>query len=841
MATASVTVADGTATVSGIASSLTTIGAPDAHADDLTARAAYDDEAAGFRVLVADTGSGLAGLFIKNSASSADWSDEFRYTGPAGATGSTGATGATGAAGADGADGADGESFVWQGAWSLAIDYVVGETVKHNGQSYICVADHTSAAGTEPSVGVDWATVWDLMAAAGDMLGSNNLSELTDTDAALANLDATPFAVNFIKTEPRRDYPIPEDYGTVGVGSDDDNAIQDLITAASGNEWVIGFRNGVNYVAGTSIWLGSDDAQTGIGGIIGYGASITGKMTGAPIFDAVGIRNVGRTFIKGLELIGDESSQPDCGLLMGRPEQAVGVVSSGRIHLEDFKIKGWYDKVAAGIIQSETNYLERVTFERENGLVLALSSHNILSLSSPNVSIGIEENSTSTLFTWKHLWCNNKSASADDPVVLIHGWGVGTWDGGLVNRSAAGGDLIAIMPNVAETRNIYQLNISSVMMHGTHRYSFAVGDPDNAGGSIKQCRFIGNGHAGNATCDFKVVSTGLAIYSSKVIVDEHIDLGDADCYDWNEFEVNDNASTSFTASGTIEGVLRCLPDTTRNITSSAGESKLEIDYATTGMKSYPARSECTISSGEIIVSRLIHTVDTEGDAAGDVLDTIYFYSDTDTPPTNGQLLKLKMANAGRKVTLSITGGNIRGVSNVVLDNVYKWVLLMYDEVSAIWIIIGFGSEDFTPELKDKLDNINSNLLAANATAVNNSTTLASVGVSFDVEAGEVYTFTLQCLYDTVSGAGFAVKLLNDAGTLTGDWAPADGANSISSSSITSTISTTATGTTNRSLTLMGWLTCDADATITLQYAQASATSGDTTLKRGTSVRTQKVT
>lgn len=188
MATASVTVADGTATVSGVASSITTIGAPDAHADDLTARAAYDDEAAGFRVLVADTGSGLAGLFIKNSASSADWSDEFRYTGPTGDTGATGATGPAGAAGANGANGADGESFVWQGAWALATDYVQGEGVKHNGQSYICTADHTSASGTEPNVGADWATVWDLMAAAGDMLGSNNLSEITNASTARINL-----------------------------------------------------------------------------------------------------------------------------------------------------------------------------------------------------------------------------------------------------------------------------------------------------------------------------------------------------------------------------------------------------------------------------------------------------------------------------------------------------------------------------------------------------------------------------------------------------------------------------------------------------------------------------
>ena len=49
--------------------------------DEIADRAAYDAEAAGYTVLVADTGNGRAALYIKNSATSADWSDPAYITG----------------------------------------------------------------------------------------------------------------------------------------------------------------------------------------------------------------------------------------------------------------------------------------------------------------------------------------------------------------------------------------------------------------------------------------------------------------------------------------------------------------------------------------------------------------------------------------------------------------------------------------------------------------------------------------------------------------------------------------------------------------------------------------
>lgn len=74
-------------------------------------RDAHDDEVAGFTYLSVDgDGDTLTTpvVYIKETASSADWSDAIDISGPAGATGPAGADGADGAPGAPGADGADG-------------------------------------------------------------------------------------------------------------------------------------------------------------------------------------------------------------------------------------------------------------------------------------------------------------------------------------------------------------------------------------------------------------------------------------------------------------------------------------------------------------------------------------------------------------------------------------------------------------------------------------------------------------------------------------------------------------------------------------------------------------
>ncbi|WP_051960487.1 hypothetical protein [Devosia riboflavina] len=56
----------------------------DVQVDDLSARATYDGQAAGFSVLVSDVGDGRSAIYSKASNASADWTDPAFVTGPVG-------------------------------------------------------------------------------------------------------------------------------------------------------------------------------------------------------------------------------------------------------------------------------------------------------------------------------------------------------------------------------------------------------------------------------------------------------------------------------------------------------------------------------------------------------------------------------------------------------------------------------------------------------------------------------------------------------------------------------------------------------------------------------------
>jgi hypothetical protein len=54
------------------------------------------------------------------------------------------------------------------GAWAIDTEYEVLDLVSHSGSSYVCSVLHTSAALTEPGVGANWETVWQLSAVKGE-------------------------------------------------------------------------------------------------------------------------------------------------------------------------------------------------------------------------------------------------------------------------------------------------------------------------------------------------------------------------------------------------------------------------------------------------------------------------------------------------------------------------------------------------------------------------------------------------------------------------------------------------------------------------------------------------
>ncbi len=141
----------------------------DVQVPDVASRAAYDNEAAGFTVLVADVGDGRSAIYTKSSVAAADWSAPAYLTGPKGDTGSPWDD--------------------WRGAWVTATAYAELAGVENGGSSYICTTAHTSDAASEPGAGASWQTYWDLVAAKGaDGLGTGDVvgpASATDNNVAL--------------------------------------------------------------------------------------------------------------------------------------------------------------------------------------------------------------------------------------------------------------------------------------------------------------------------------------------------------------------------------------------------------------------------------------------------------------------------------------------------------------------------------------------------------------------------------------------------------------------------------------------------------------------------------
>ena len=90
----------------------------------------------------------------------------------------------------------------------------------------------------------------------------------------------------------------------------------------------------------------------------------------------------------------------------------------------------------------------------------------------------------------------------------------------------------------------------------------------------------------------------------------------------------------------------------------------------------------TIAGGAVTVTRSRHTVDTEGGAATDDLDTINGGAD-------GDVLEISLANAARVVTIRHNVGNIRTLTggNIVME-ANQIVQLRY--LGTVWIVLGEG-------------------------------------------------------------------------------------------------------------------------------------------------------
>jgi hypothetical protein len=81
----------------------------------------------------------------------------------------------------------------WRSSWTTGRTYVKNDLVQEAGNTYICLVDHTSGTFSTDLVALRWelfAAKGAAGAGTGDMLGSNNLSDVTDVATARANISA---------------------------------------------------------------------------------------------------------------------------------------------------------------------------------------------------------------------------------------------------------------------------------------------------------------------------------------------------------------------------------------------------------------------------------------------------------------------------------------------------------------------------------------------------------------------------------------------------------------------------------------------------------------------------
>ena len=105
-----------------------------------------------------------------------------------------------------------------------------------------------------------------------------------------------------------------------------------------------------------------------------------------------------------------------------------------------------------------------------------------------------------------------------------------------------------------------------------------------------------------------------------------------------------------------------------------------IGIITSDILSMTLPTGLTLSSDTITVTQSVHTVDTEASAATDNLSTI-------NGNTDGRLLLLRAANAGRITTVLETGNINAGGASVALSAT-KYLIFIYDTTLSKWVIIG---------------------------------------------------------------------------------------------------------------------------------------------------------
>jgi DUF4097 and DUF4098 domain-containing protein YvlB len=106
-----------------------------------------------------------------------------------------------------------------------------------------------------------------------------------------------------------------------------------------------------------------------------------------------------------------------------------------------------------------------------------------------------------------------------------------------------------------------------------------------------------------------------------------------------------------------------------------------------GYLDFKTQTELTISSGAITPTQNYHSVDTEGNAATDNLDTISI-----TNATDGFILFLRQNNDARDVTIRHAIGNIKcaGAVDIAFSSTLSIVMCIYDDPLSSWLAFPAG-------------------------------------------------------------------------------------------------------------------------------------------------------
>lgn len=110
------------------------------------------------------------------------------------------------------------------------------------------------------------------------------------------------------------------------------------------------------------------------------------------------------------------------------------------------------------------------------------------------------------------------------------------------------------------------------------------------------------------------------------------------------------------------------------------------DTVSGGYVSTPLPSEVTISGGVITVSQTYHTVDTQGDAATDDLDTI-----DDSNLSNVAILVLRAESSTRSVVLKDGTGNLHLAGDCTLDHSRDTITLI--GTGGVWYELARSNND----------------------------------------------------------------------------------------------------------------------------------------------------